>query len=808
MSRKASHRLQFPFKGLDRGLSFQGQPPYSSFDAQNVLPDATFFGRRRGGQRPGLQRAWKPGSSARTQTLEKITCKTENEAFTFWQDSFQYSTFPTYWTSSDNAITGITSTAPTIRDGTITGDKGDATEQKVIFYGARSDHKAPASTESYKIEMEIAPYNNAHHGQYSIYFRLDGTPDLTPSTGDANGMEARMTITGTGTISIQLYKQGATLGSAYTDTESVCTGGMFGVKVTKDGSNDTIDVFWRGLRVVSNSTSTGTTTDRGFGFGLKATTSGGRVIVHRVRIQYVTSAAKELLRPRRLVVENGEIYRETTYFDEFTAAGQNRRLANDRPIIMADRGQKGYFADNGIVGYGTDGAITGTNTFDSATYTDWTTILSSSTGTDTYFGNFVVHVTAPEASAGVYTITSLASGSLGISTATNATGLSFRIERAPKIYDPKANTLTLLTATDGTCPAGCSLIARYRDRIILAGDPLDPNEVYGSRIGDPLDWDFSGAETDGGAAFKASASNAGVPGDAVTALMTRSDDHLFIGCRSSLYIMRGDPPSGGRIDLVSERMGVLSARSWCNGPAGEVVWLSRYGLWMTNPTCLECQPESLSLEKLPRELIDVDPNLIEVTMEYDPKNRGVWIALTPLATIGSVRHWFLDWETKGLFPIVFGDTGSYPSAMRYFDCADSEDSAVYFGGVDGSLRRMVWHLGNDDAAAITSYVYYGPINLAGVDSQDGTILDIKATLANDSGDVTWLVLTGQSAESAARSTASTPTGTLSGGGKQSTILPKRRGGAYVLKLSGTAGYRWAVDSITATHKLLGKSRIT
>ena len=680
----------------------------------------------------------------------------------------------------------------------------------MLLYGARSDHKSPATGESYKIEMEVAPYNNAHHGNYSIYFRLDGTPDLTPSTGDATGMEYRFSITSTGTISGQLYKQGAALGAAYTATETVCTGGMLGVKVTKGASDDTIDVYWRGLLIVSNATSTGTTTDRGFGFGLKATVASGRCIVHRVRIQYKTTAAKELLRPRKIQVQTGEIYREITYFDEFTAAGQNRLLAADRPILMADRGQKGYFADSGIVGYGTDGEVTTNTTFDSPTapFTDWTTVLSASTGSDTYFGNFVVHITAPAVNAGVFPITALASGSLTIASTTNATGLTFRIERAPKIYDPKANTLTLLTATSGkgTCPVGNTLIARYRDRIILGGDPLDPNEIYGSRIGDPLDWLFT--DTDGGAAFKASSAKAGVPGDAVTALMTRSDDHLFIGCRSSLYIMRGDPPGGGRIDLVSERMGVLSGRSWCHGPSGEVVWLSRHGLWMTNPTCLECQPESISLDKLPRELIDVDPNLVEVTMQYDSKNRGILIALTPIATIAGVRHWWLDWETKGLFPFVFGDTGSYPTAMRYFDCADSEDSALYVGCADGGLRRFVWHLGNDDLAAISSYVYYGPINLATADSRDGTILDIKATLANDSGDVTWLVLTGQNAESAARSTAATPTGTLAGGGKQSTFLPKRRGGAYVLKLSGTAGYRWAVDSITATHKLLGKSRLT
>jgi hypothetical protein len=801
VSRKITHRLQFPLAGLDRGLGFQAQGPYTTFDAQNVVPDATFFGRRRGGQRPGLQRAWKPGSSSRTQTLDKITVKTENESFDFWQDSFQYTSFPSYWTSTDNAIGGVNSTAPTIRDGTITADKGDATEQKVLLYGARSDHKSPATSEAYKLEMEIAPYNNAHHGTYSIYFRLDGSPSVT---SDANAMEARMSITSTGTVSVQLYKQNSTLGSAFTATDTVCTGGIFGVKVTKGGTNDTIEVFWRGESLGSTSSSTGTTTDRGFGFGLKATTANGRCIVHRVRLQYVTSAAKELLRPRKVQVLNGEIYRETTFFDELTAAGQNRRLANNRPILMADRGQKGYFADSGIVAYGTDGVIS-SNTFDSATFTDWTTVLSSSVGTDTYFGNFVVHVTAPEQNAGVYPINSLASGSLGI-TAGDATGLSFRIERGPKIYDPKANTLTLLTASNGTCPAGCTLIARYRDRIILAGDPLDPNELYGSRVGDPLDWDFT--DDDAGSAFKASAADAGVPGDAITALMTRSDDHLFIGCRSSLYIMRGDPPGGGRIDLVSERMGVLSARSWCHGPAGEVVWLSRFGIWMTSPKCLECQPESVSLEKLPRELVDIDPNLVEVTMEYSQRERGILISLTPLATVGGVRHWFLDWESRGLFPVVFGDTGSYPTAMRYFDCADSEDSALYVAGADGSLRRFVWHAANDDAAAISSYVYYGPINLASADDQDGTILDIKATLANDSGPVDWLILTGQNAESAARSTATEPNGSFAGGGKQSTILPKRRGGAYVLKLSGTAGRRWAVDSITATHKLLGRSRLT
>ena len=52
-----------------------------------------------------------------------------------------------------------------------------------------------------------------------------------------------------------------------------------------------------------------------------------------------------------------------------------------------------------------------------------------------------------------------------------------RVARAPKIYDPAADTLAVWTAASGKgqVPNECSMISLYRGRLILAGDPVAPH---------------------------------------------------------------------------------------------------------------------------------------------------------------------------------------------------------------------------------------------------------------------------------------------------------------------------------------------
>lgn len=50
--------LHFPMGGMDRGQSFQRQPPYTSIDVLNTRPDNSSTQRESGGSRPGLGKAF------------------------------------------------------------------------------------------------------------------------------------------------------------------------------------------------------------------------------------------------------------------------------------------------------------------------------------------------------------------------------------------------------------------------------------------------------------------------------------------------------------------------------------------------------------------------------------------------------------------------------------------------------------------------------------------------------------------------------------------------------------------------------
>ena len=892
MARKKISDLHFPLGGLSRNLAFQSQAPYTTYDAENVRPTTTLSGRAQGGVRPGLARTHYTSSTSPVRLLETVNAKESGEKFAFWSDSFNYSSIPSgVWEST--SITGLTAVAPSVSGGMIYGSKGDATEQKYLFRAAMADHGTPATSDSYVIGMYIVPYAAAHHGVYSIYFRLDGTPSLT---GDATALEARITITGAtpGPV-VEVYKQNTQLTTATLTADVTANEGWFEVKLVKGATNDTITAYWRGKSALTTSTSTGTSTDLRWGVGLKATTTSGRVQCDRVRIQYLKSASYELLRPRLVAVQGGQVFRESPYFGFLNASSSTLRCAADRNLLGADRGQKLYIADySEPLAYGTDGAITSSGvTFDSATYSDWTTILSSTPGDTNYFGDYVVQVLGYAAvgsgsngiitltvsgnefdsatytdwtsilsltptasnyfgnyrlritsngqnkgvyditslsvgkltldgtlvaetnlafsverttSFGVFPITALASGSLTITGGYDATSLSFRVERAPKIYNPVADNLSNWIATTGlgSVPAGCRLVVRYRDRLVLAGDPLDPNEYYMSRQGDPLDFLFS--EIDVGAAVKGSNSDAGRVGDPITAMMTYSDDYLFFGGRSSLWLMRGDPAAGGRVDNVSHTIGVLSAKSWCHGPKGELIWLSRDGMYQSNPECMSCEPISISREKLPRELIDINPDLTTVTMEFDVRDRCVHIFLTPINATTGVRHWCYDWTYKAFFPITFASTDHYPTVIKRLDAADAEDCCVLMGGFGGGVRRFSWTSGCDDDATLSSYVDIGPMGLGSSGYHEGQVEQMAITMAEASGSVTWAVYASGSAEEVVASTTNPSTGTFTGGG-QTTVYPMRRGGAWRLRFTGTTGYRWAMESATAVLRELGKQRL-
>mgnify|MGYP001614259875 CR=1 FL=1 len=497
-----------------------------------------------------------------------------------------------------------------------------------------------------------------------------------------------------------------------------------------------------------------------------------------------------------LASANGTFYKESS--GNWASIGGNLKLYASGLVRSAERAQKVYIADYTTVAEGTDGAITGTTTFDSATYADWTAV----SGLNQY--DFILdNITA----ATRHRITTVAAGSLTLTDAgSNATGLTFRILRGPKIYDPATNALTLLWPTAGSHPLGCPIIWRFRDRICWAGDPLSPNNVFFSAVGAPLDYDYSVAASTFTRAFSfvASVGGSGNLGDPVTAGFNHSDGCCLIGCTSSLHIVKGDPARNGSVQELSSEIGILGPAAWCRTPAGYTFFMSKDGLYVMAPGC-GSTPMAVSRPTIPNDLLAIDPTAYTVQMAYDIVDQGIHLFVTNVSASAGT-HYFIAVETESgggaraaFYPCTY-PTSFEPTAL--FQRRDSSTglSSVWLGGRDGYVRNHSDSQTTDDGTAITSVVMMGAMGFGGF---DGLAKEVVGTLAASSGSVTWSLHVGNTPEAAVAASAFA-SGTWAAG-LNAVARPRGRGGYWCLKLTSTA--RWGLERIEATIERLGRLRV-
>ena len=365
----------------------------------------------------------------------------------------------------------------------------------------------------------------------------------------------------------------------------------------------------------------------------------------------------------------------------------------------------------------------------------------------------------------------------------------------PQRYDLIANEVTNWTDATVERPTGCPLICRYMDRIVLAGNP--PHQWYMSRQGDPGDWCFDAPASDLARPLWGQDSEAGQIGEPITALIPWRDDYLVMGCTHSLWVMRGVPTYGGRIDALSRSVGIVDGGAYCHGPDGEILFLSAGGVYLLPPGA-SAAPVAVSEATLPQELKGVDPATHWVHMAFDVKARGVHILVTSM-TAGTSDHWWMDWESKSFWPVAYADTGHDPTyAIPY-------NGDVLLGCRDGYVRKHSEAATTDDGTAITSYVLYGPMRTSGDDWYEGLVMEMTAALDEQSGDAAWEVRVGDTCEEAVSASAFT-TGVWSAGANHSTHV-RARGAAYAVKVGSSSGSQWVVERMTAKTRPTGKLRV-
>lgn len=794
MGRKQILDLVFPAGGLDKRFAYQKQRPYTTPDCVNVRPFDTMEGRERGGSRPGLDKyAYDQLGSGNPVRLLTDVAVVDDDGVTNWVDNFRGGSMGTAW-----AVGSWAGSLPSITDGTFA-----SITYASVATAVRAALTAFDSTLSYNVELFIVPYQGAHHGKYQIFVAMN---DTTP-VATTNGLVFEITITGaTGvyTGEVRRYSGGALAST------TAFTGGTVGdaragwFTVNRNGTNVTATLFGTSI-LGSTSLAAPAAGGERVGFGMEATVSGGICLVDSFRAQYRTDDNTQVLRRIVVASSNGVLSKEV-FTGDLDTVSSSLTLASDRELRAAERGQKLYIADNGNPRVtGTDGVTNGAGTLlDSASVSDWTT-LSISTADD------VVNVVSGiGATAGTYRINTIHATNgltLDVSAGASASGITFRVERGAKIYDAVANTLAMWNATTdkGNVPVGCQVVTVFNDRLVLAAQPLAPHAWFASRQGDPLDFDYSQPASDAQRAVQGTSTDQAQPGDPIRALVTGGDsvsEYMVVGCDQSIWIVRGNPATDGAMRNLSRLVGIVDKKAWCFGPSGELLFMARDGLYMMPPG--GGFPQSVSRERLPNELRNLDNTMHTTLLAYDVVDRGVHIWTTP-THYRNQDHWWFDWRNKGFWPVRVGTGNHEPFSIHEHVSEVAENSCVIMGCRDGYVRRFRDTQETDDGTTFSSYVSYGPIRLGGNDYLVGLITEMFCATDNDSGDVDWAIRVGNTADDAIEASA-LYTGEWNTSGLNLKARVRARGHSAVVRLSNGETRSWAVERLGLVRKTAGKQR--
>lgn len=321
-----------------------------------------------------------------------------------------------------------------------------------------------------------------------------------------------------------------------------------------------------------------------------------------------------------------------------------------------------------------------------------------------------------------------------------------------------------------------------------------------SRAADVTDWDYGYDDiSDPTRPVAGTVTDAGYVGNPILALVPFSDDFLLFGCEEQLWLLRGDPAGGGMIDALSREVGIIGPNTWCKLPDGAIAFLSRSGIYAMRPGA-ESYPQPLSRELLPQELRDVDVVANAVSMAYDGRNRGIHLFITP--SNGSTgAHWFIDWVNKGLFPVAVPDA-MQPFCQHAYAADLGENKTVLLGGYDGYVREYDDDEVDDDGTTLASYVAIGPLRL-GAPGQNGILTELAGVLDEQSNDLTWEIMVGDTSEAAANSASAKASGTWVAGFNPPSS-PRLAAHAAKLKLSATDA--WALESAHGTIRPGGRIR--
>ena len=369
-------------------------------------------------------------------------------------------------------------------------------------------------------------------------------------------------------------------------------------------------------------------------------------------------------------------------------------------------------------------------------------------------------------------------------------------------YNSLTGQMQPWTPTFGTMPidqsgARCKLITMWRGRIVMSGLLKDPNNWFMSAINDPFDFNYGPATPTQTQAVAGNASDTGLTGDVITALIPYGDDTMIFGCAQSIWQMTGDPAAGGQFDVISHTLGIAYGRAWAIDLYGQIYFMgNKSGIFKMTPGALPVRISSQIERRL--ENIDFTQNLVR--MAWDVTNQGLWVFITPCAVGSPTINYFFEDRVSAWWPVVFANPLHNPLAVNAFDGDNPQQRVILIGGRDGRLHAISNTATLDDQTPIQWSVTIGPVMTHDLD--DVLFKAMQATMGQTSSPVNYDIYIGRSAEQALAST-SIWSGTWQPG-RNPVSYVRRSGIALYIKVSGTQPA--AFEKITATFQPTGKIR--
>jgi hypothetical protein len=419
------------------------------------------------------------------------------------------------------------------------------------------------------------------------------------------------------------------------------------------------------------------------------------------------------------------------------------------------------------------------------------------------------NVYAAVAGATVWTI---ATNNTGLTPPLNFSGILYSAPLNQKLwfadgvnwcyYDPSINTVQKWTATAGTLPVDNKgnlprLICNWRGRIVLSGLLFDPQNWFMSAQLDSTNFDYAPVNITPTQAVAGNLSPAGTVGDVVTALIPYNDDTLIFGGDHTIYQMSGDPMAGGQVDLISDSIGMAWGIPWCKDPYGNIYFVSnKTGIYTMMPGP-QSQPQRIS-QQIEQLLAAYDTGTNTFRLMWNDRFQGVHVFISPTVAPGTTTHFFYELRSGSWWSDQFSNPNLDPLCCVVFDGNHPGDRAALIGSWDGFVRAFDPTAVNDDGNVVNSSVVIGPVTSKNLD--DFLLKDLQAVLGKNSGNVTYNVYVGATAEQALSTTPVTGTW---GPNRNLNTLVRRSGHAIYVKITATNA--WSMEVIRA--RLVGQGKV-